>query len=199
MDNHFETLLFPIGIFPVVMIACSTLFCDPSWPRRWWRLSPVKLGGATSALSRLALTTQILAVAVIILIPARHLLHPNPVNWTEEGFRFSWRVMLIEKTGLVDYRVVDKASGQTWHVQPAGCLTHQQHKQMRTQPDMIRDYALHLKRTHQAEGREVAVYADSWASLHQRPAQRMIRPDIDLTLDLHTLRAKSWILPLAEP
>jgi hypothetical protein len=33
------SVLFPIGIFPWLMIALTPIFFDPSWPRRW-------LGGA---------------------------------------------------------------------------------------------------------------------------------------------------------
>jgi hypothetical protein len=31
-------MFFPIGMFPVIMIAAATVFFDPGWPRRWLRL-----------------------------------------------------------------------------------------------------------------------------------------------------------------
>jgi hypothetical protein len=45
-------------------------------------------------------------------------------------------------------------------------------------------------------GAEVAVYADAWASLNGRPAQRLLRPDVDLTQPEATLWAQGWVLPL---
>jgi len=133
-----------------------------------------------------------------VLLPGRFMLWGSDVSWTERGHRFAWRVMIIEKTGLVDYRVVETETGRTWRVQPAAELTMLQHRHMRTQPDMIRDYALHLKAQHAAEGRAVAVYADAWASLNGRSSQRLLRPELDLTRPRAELEAAGWIVPLAQ-
>ena len=136
-------------------------------------------------------------VLLLLLFPARHFLWSGNVNWTEQGYRFSWRVLLNEKTGLVDYRVVDPQSGEVWRVLPRTELTPLQHQHMRTQPDMIRDYALHLKRRFTERlGRDVEVYVDSWASLNGRPSQVFIRNDLDITQSLATLRREGWIVPL---
>jgi len=34
-----------------------------------------------------------------IFFPWRYLLYPGELFWTEQGYRFSWRVMLMEKAG----------------------------------------------------------------------------------------------------
>lgn len=186
-------LLFPIGIFPALMVLSATLLCAPGWPRRW--------GGAVvrweQPVTRApAAAPWVVAVGLIVLVPARGLLHSGDINWTERGYRFSWRVMLNEKTGMVEYRVVEPATGRTWRASPSAELTPLQHQHMRTQPDMIRDHALHLAAQHSAEGRQVAVYADSFASLNGRPTQRLLRPDVDLTLSLPELWAAGWVVPL---
>jgi hypothetical protein len=36
-----------------------------------------------------------------------YLCYPNELFWTEEGFRFSWRVMLMEKAGYATFKVKD--------------------------------------------------------------------------------------------
>ena len=187
--------LFPIGVFPLVMMVSATLFLDPSWPRRW-------LGGGTSTgsarpLPRAAALAWTVVLACVLLVPGRFLLWGTDVSWSERGHRFAWRVLLNEKTGLVDYRVVENGSGRTWRVLPRDELTELQHEQMRTQPDLIRDYALHLERVYGAEGRGVAVYADAWASLNGRPSQRYLRDDLDLTMPLDELDRQGWILPRA--
>lgn len=188
-------VLFPIGIFPILMIAGATLFLDASWPRRFLRGGPPTLGPARPV-SRGGLVVLVAVVAVVALFPARFVLHGTDVSWTERGHRFAWRVLLNEKTGFVDYRVVERQSGRTWKVSPSRELTLVQHEQMRTQPDMIRDYALHLRDVHAAEGRDVAVYAVTRASLNGRPAQPLLREDLDLTRPLGELEAEAWIVPL---
>ena len=88
--------------------------------------------------------------------------------------------MLIEKTGLVEYRVVDSATGRDWLVSPRHELSPMQYKMMSTQPDMIQDYGRHLARRYKEQGLSVEVYADSWVSWNGRPAQ----PAVDRTRDL---------------
>ena len=40
-------------------------------------------------------------------MPLRHLAYPGDVCWTEEGFRFAWHVMVMEKGGSVELHVRD--------------------------------------------------------------------------------------------
>jgi hypothetical protein len=137
-----------------------------------------------------------LVVAGIALFPARFLLWGTDPSWTERGHRFTWRVLLNEKTGFVEYRVVERSTGRTWRTTGADELTPLQHAQLRTQPDLIRDYALMLAARHAAEGRDVAVYVDSFASLNGRPSQRLVRGDVDLTQGWAELEAAEWIVGL---
>jgi len=68
---------------------------------------------------------------------------------------------------------------------------------MSTQPDMIQQFAQHLKQRFEAQGHErVRVYADAWASLNGRPRQRLIDPAVDLGGVPWSLAPKGWILPL---
>ena len=60
------------------------------------------------------------------------------MNWTEEAFRFAWRVMLIEKSGSVEYRVRTER-GES-RLLPRTELTPLQYKMMSTDPDMISTY-----------------------------------------------------------
>ena len=138
-------------------------------------------------------------ITLLTLFPGRGLLRGEDVAWTERGHRLAWRVMLIEKTGLVEYRVVERSTGRLWRVSPAEGLTALQHKQLRTQPDLIRDYALQLKAQHAAAGRDVAVFAEAWVSLNGRPSQRLLRNDLDLTQPLGALDEAGWILPRETP
>ncbi|MFT5585024.1 MAG: vitamin K-dependent gamma-carboxylase [Cognaticolwellia sp.] len=182
-------LLFPIGLFPWLMVLGASALFAPDWPGRWMGSWEVK--GTPPPLRRGPTILLVGVITFLSLFPARGLLTPGNSAWTEQGYRFSWKVMLNEKTGLVEYRV--HQDGKTWKVYPAQELGPIQYAQLRTQPDLIRDYALHLQARH---GGQAQVYAESWASLNGHPTQRLIDPALDLTLPYSTLQERGWILPL---
>lgn len=209
-------MLFPIGIFPWVMILGVTLFFDPVWPRtlptaagRWIaerlqgdqrssdaaRMHPEPEVGRGTAGWLLFLCAGHLVLQT--LLPLRFVLYPGFVNWTEEGFRFSWRVMLIEKAGQVEYRVVCPSNNERFKVHPRRELSKLQVRMMSTQPDMIHQYAQHLAERTRAQGCEKPqVFADAWVSLNGRSGQRLVDPEIDLALEPRSLSASRFILPL---
>ena len=191
--------LFPIGLFSPVMLLAATLLFSPSWPRRFLRSPPVPATTTTTTKWPTLLVAAWLMVQV--LLPLRHYAIPGATNWTELGFRFAWRVMLIEKTGVVEYRVVVDGHPAV-RVFPDE-LTELQRRQLRTQPDMIRHYARHLRdRFADAGGHDVAavhVYADAWASLNGRASQRLIDPAVDLAAVDDSLWSAPWIVPLQTP
>jgi len=173
-------VVFPIGMFPWLMLAAATLLLDPG---------PARIGPQRTP-TRPGTLVWLAAMVLITLWPARFLLYGPDVSWTERGYRFAWRVLLNEKTGLVHYRV--DRSDEHWRVDPSEELTELQHKQMRTQPDMIWDYAQHLCRRYLG----ATVHVDSFASLNGRPSQRFIDPEVDLCTRQTVLYAQGWILPL---
>lgn len=188
--------LFPIGVFPWLMVLSATLLLAPGWPRRWIG-GRLQAAGPRRPLGQAATLTWGVVVAALVVFPGRARLCGEDVGWTERGARFAWRVMLNEKTGLVEYRVVEGGTGRTWVVQPREELTPVQLQQLQFQPDLIRDYALHLAQRFAGGGVRVAVFAEAWVSLNGRPAQRLLRPDLDLTRPLAELDAAGWILPRA--
>lgn len=203
-------LLFPIGVFSWVMLVSATLFFAPSWPRRLVEVLAMRnvgVAGVTHAKSvfrqpvrarigGVGVALAVVYIVVQVLVPLRFTLYPGNVNWTEEGFRFSWRVMLIEKTGQVEYEVRD-ADGNQWHIYPRKEMTQLQYRMMSTQPDMIHEYALMIAERFAQEGRPgVRVYAHSWAALNGRPSQRMIDPEVDLAAERRSLGPARWIVGL---
>ncbi|MEX1212114.1 MAG: HTTM domain-containing protein [Balneolaceae bacterium] len=203
-------LLFPIGMFPYIMIAAAFIFMDPAVHQRlldrlagWLNLPMDRLRNDRTWApdsgigSRLRLAGLSLFFLLQLLLPWRYLLYPGELFWTEEGFRFSWRVMLMEKTGQTDIRISDPDSGRSWMVDNNEHLTRFQEEQMSTQPDMILDYAHWLAETYRRQGMpNVHVYAESYVALNGRPSQRFIDPTIDLAAQPRNLKPKSWILPL---
>lgn len=199
--------LFQIGMFPWIMIASSLLFMDPSWPRRVPGLK--KLVGERAPVEAHAIVTEPLRVsrpvfAVLIayvalqgLLPLRHLLYSGNVLWTEDGFRFAWNVMLIEKNGSLELDVKDPATGRKWTVEPHDYLTPQQAKQMSTQPDMILQFAHIVRDDFAARGiAGVEIRASqSDVSLNGRRPQRLVDPNVDLAREKDTLGPKRFVLP----
>lgn len=198
-------LLFPIGIFPWVMLIGATLFFEPEWPRRWLARFNRRLGAASVASVRTATPRALWLIACVhlvvqLLVPLRFLLYPGWVNWSEEGFRFAWRVMLVEKAGQVEFEVVAPTARKRFQVFPRRELTPLQYRMMATQPDMIHEYALHLKRRYGERGYpDVKVYARAWVSLNGRPSEPLIDSDIDLASEPRSLGPSRFIVPLARP
>lgn len=212
--------LFNLGLFPWLMIVNATLFFKPSWPRQflkpsWPRqfLSRWSDDGLRSSQTntdavledtdsvlisrgrRLAAATLGVYFAAQLVIPFRHLMYPGDVHWTEEGMRFSWKVMVVEKAGLVRFRVVEPKRGRQFLVFPRMYLTSRQEKMMSVQPDMIRQFAVHLADTFERRGyRDVAVFADAFVSLNGRRSQRLIDPNVDLAREPYSFGVYSWIL-----
>lgn len=191
--------LFPIGLFPWLMMFLALLFFAPDWPLRLiGRHPPVDrdVGDFSGALlspgRRWVLGLFLLWQCVM---PLRHWVYPGNVLWTEEGFRFAWHVMLIEKTGWVEFTLKDPESGRFWVVSPRD-LTPFQQRMMSTQPDMILQYAHHLVAQRVAQYPHIEVYAESYAALNGRPSQPLINPQVNLRHFGHDLWPKSFVMPL---
>ena len=105
--------LFPIGMFPWIMSCAALIFFPPDWPRRLLRAlgRPVPADishvptDSHAPLGRIALAALALHFGAQLLLPLRHHIYGGDHGWHEQGFRFAWHVMLVEKTGVVTYRV----------------------------------------------------------------------------------------------
>jgi vitamin K-dependent gamma-carboxylase len=193
--------LFPIGLFPYFMLAGSLLFLAPSWPRALLKKRGVEPAAEPSP-GRPGVSPWLAFgvagfMALQLLLPLRHWLYPGELCWTEQGFRFSWNVMLMEKDAAVDFRVVEPHSGRVFHASPRDYFTPYQIAMMSPQPDMVLEAAQLVARDFRARGvKQPAVYADAFASLNGRPMQRLIDPHVDLAREADGLSNKTWILPM---
>ena len=117
-------ILFQIGVFPIVMIFAVTIFFSDSFHKRL--LSKLKLlihkfTGSFKSVSQVKIktsTTPSILYAFLtifflfqLLFPWRYLLYDGNIFWTEEGYRFAWRVMLMEKAGTATFYVKDGENG----------------------------------------------------------------------------------------
>lgn len=207
------SMLFPIGMFPYIMIASTLIFFPPGlhlnllnrmanwikWMAPDYRPSRVLTYDKKSLEQKMKVSLFILFFALQLAIPFRHVVYPGELFWTEEGFRFSWRVMLMEKAGATDFKIVDGRTGKWFYVDNDDFLTPFQEKQMSFQPDFILEYAHFLKQYFEKRGHEnIEVYADSYVALNGRPSRLYIDPNIDLIKEIETLKHKDWILPFGD-
>lgn len=201
-------ILFPIGMFPYIMIVTALIFFSAefhrsviAWFNNWIKmpddfLLPQRKFAYATSNQRVLVTAFALFFSVQLFMPFRYLLYPGELFWTEEGYRFSWRVMLMEKAGYAQFTVKD-ASGKQIVVNNDDFLTPLQEKMMSAQPDMILQYA-HLLRDHFAGSgmRSPQVYVDSYVTLNGRRGRTYISPKTDLAKEHESFEPKTWILPL---
>lgn len=200
-------LLFPIGMFPWIMIFASLIFFSPDWPhrlkarvlgRREPPSEPVTGEGDDVSPSRRVIAAAALALVFVLAqfaTPLRHWAYPGNVRWNDEGYRFSWRVMLTEKTGHVRFRVTLPTLAETRLVYPEDYLTSLQTERMAYQPDMILATARLIADDFRSLDGAVEVRADAFVSFNGRPVARFVDPAVDLARIEPGIWPKRWVLP----
>ena len=206
-------MLFQIGMFPYIMILSTLIFFPASFHQRlidfFFKLLPSRsqtsfiptlekkekyVNNNWNKISTYALITYI---SFQLLFPFRYLLYPGNLYWTEQGYRFSWRVMLMEKAGYVVFHVYDPETGKIEQVNNYKYLTKTQEKQMSTQPDMILQFAHFLKNKYQEKGfLAPQITAESYVTLNGKRSKPFIDPTINLLTIKEGWKHKDWVLPL---
>jgi hypothetical protein len=200
------SMLFPIGMFPYIMIVTALIFFSASFhfkilhvinsllkqPENFIR--PQINYNFKQPFELIVKAFFIGFFALQLIMPFRYLYYPGELFWAEEGYRFSWRVMLMEKAGYTQFSVKDE-TGKKIIVNNNDFLTTLQEKQMSTQPDMILQYA-HILRDYYAQHgfKNPEVYVDSYVALNGRLGRPMIDPKVNLAMEKESMYHKSWIL-----
>lgn len=206
-------LLFPIGVFPWVMIFSTLIFFQDDFHgkvigflknRLKWKRSAPDLERKLT--KKVVLSGLVLYLTIQILLPFRYLAYGQNLFWYEDGFRFSWRVMLMHKEGLATFYVRDRKQGGEIEIENSVYLTATQIDQMATQPDMILSYAHFIKErfqdtlliygSRQIHLKNPEIRAEIYVSLNGRKSQLYVSKKHDLSqLTAYTSR-KSWIEPV---
>lgn len=198
---------FKIGMFPYIMIFVTIIFFSESThikiinflkgllprtasfaPNHNYQLPKFK--------AKIIYTILILHFTIQLLLPFRYLLYPDKLYWTEEGYRFSWRVMLMEKGGTAFFHVKDPVTGKRTEIINSQYLTDFQETMMATQPDMILQYAHFLAHEYKKKGiKNPIVTAESYVTLNGSGSRLYIDSTVNLTNEQETFGHKKWILP----
>lgn len=216
-----NTMVFQIGIFPWLSIGLSALFFPPDFPRKIVDYAKQKIKlirnwsdkyltylrnhvtpQNTSYFAKLpTLTGSIIILFCVfnLLVPLRHHLYEGDVAWTEEGHRYSWRMMLRGKQGSGHFMVKNLTNAQQKKVYASKFLTKRQNRKYKSHPDMILFVAHHLRDKYQAEWKtdSVAVYPHFLLKLNGRNYQPFTDSSVDLAqVEWSWTEQWNWILPL---
>lgn len=210
-----NTLIFQIGIFPWLSICLSLLFFPPTHFRKWFaffkfrniehwwnQLSPQPADETAPPPPGYAPVYVRSFLCIIVLVhltlPFRHHLFDSYVAWSEEGHRYSWRMMLRSKRGYGSFKIKHLSTGKTTTVRARDYLTDRQRDKLFTHPDMIWQFVQHLKESYAEKGEtSIEIYADIKARLNGRRSQVYIDPTVDLAkVEWHFFKTEKWIMPV---
>lgn len=210
-------LLFQIGVFPYAMILFTLIFFPGSFHQRVINVCreiarKMPTFGRNKTKSKLSGVPRTacwrikkrcipaaafffgMYVLIQILWPLRSALYPGDLYWREEGYRFSWRVMLVEKAGTALFYVKDGRTGAEGAVANGEFLNRHQEKQMSFQPDMILQYAKFLAGYYAERGvADPKVRAEVYVTLNGRPGRLLFDPQLDLTEIEDGFAPKDWL------
>lgn len=195
--------LFPIGMFPYIMIVATLIYFSENFHKRIWAALGASTGnlqfktqkGDMSFSNKLILSLLAIHFVFQFILPFRFALYPDKLFWHEQGYRFSWRVMLMEKSGYVNFVIEEEATGRQTIVEPSDYLTPVQEKMMSTQPDMMLQFAHYLAEIVRPDLGKVSVYAKSAVALNGEGSRPLIADSINLAAQKRGLHSKTWILP----
>ncbi|MEA5461468.1 HTTM domain-containing protein [Arcicella sp. LKC2W] len=192
--THF---LFYIGMFPWMMIFTALIFFPSDFHER---ILSIFIRKSQSTIQVSDNQTHYFGKLIMLffliqcLIPFRSYLYQGNVLWHEQGFRFSWNIMLMEKNASLEYHIKIKKTGEEFSVKPNDFLTKIQARQMSFQPDMILQFAHYLHQYYLENGiGETEVRAECYASLNGRGSQLLINPNIDLVKEKEGFYPKTWV------
>lgn len=200
-----NVLIFGLATFPWFSIMMTSLFFNPSWPRKIPvfknYLPPLYLKYHPEeyfVTKRKLITYSLFVYAFVqVFVPLRHWLYPGNVNWSEEGHYFSWRMMLRGKTGSITYLVTISENDSTFSESPLDHITFDQYNDLVGKPELIIQYAHFLadKYQHLSE-QPIRVTATTNVGLNGRPDQAIVDPQINLAAEKRSLKHYEWIEPL---
>ncbi len=203
-------VLFNIGMFPYIMIVATLIFFDAtlhnkilSFIKKVFKLKMVSLSNVQENYNSNSLKFKGFIICLFFIVqlflPFRNWLYPGELFWHEQGYRFSWRVMLMEKSGYTNFIIKNGVSGSYFYVKNEDFLTPFQIKQMSFQPDFILEYAHKLGDHFKSQGhKNVQVFTESYVALNGRLNQQFINPAVDLYKEKKGFKHKTWVLPLKD-
>ena len=195
----FNSFVFQIGIFPYLSIAFSLFFFEPLTIRNLFLKKKDYYDKDEVIIpnyKKVFVPVFIIYFIVQIGLPLRHWFFKDDVLWTEEGHRLSWRMMLRSKSGSTSYQVIDANTNVSIPIKLDDYLTRSQQRSASTKPDVIWQFAQHLKKDFSKKGIDVKVFVNSHVRVNNDKLQRLIDPSVDLaSVPWTPFKHSDWLLP----
>ncbi len=171
-----NALVLELGAVPWLMLAASTVFLSPSWPRRLapslFRHCPAR--EVTRGGWRLPVALAWISVQLVVPL-RRHVVQGDPY-FTESGFHFTWALRSRQKSSVAELVAVDRKTGARERLPIARDIPAPQAARVAGDP-----YAIWQSAQRLAMNRDVEVHADAWVALNGASSVRLVDPNVDLT------------------
>lgn len=189
-------ILFNIGIFPYMMIASTSLFFSPDWPRKLWhalrggrsRYQPICPEVTLKTVKPkqlswyqvLVTTLVVLFLLFWILFPLRHYTIEGDVVWNEAGHKYSWRMKLRDKHCTGDIFGYQPELDIAFEVPMAYLYSRRQFPKLMDRPWMLVQATHQLGGLYQYEDTRAEIYAYVDCQVNHRPPQQYTDRAVDL-------------------
>ena len=194
----FNSIVFQIGIFPYMSLAFSLFFFEPKIVRNiFLKKKDFYDANEISVPKHRILLISLFSIYFIVQValPLRHHFFKGDVLLTEEGHRLSWRMMLRAKSGRTTYSVIDAETNLGIKIRLDDYLTKKQQRGASTKPDVIWQFAQHLKQDYAKKGKTIKVYVNAFVSINGKASKRLIDPKVDIANEeWHHFKHQDWIL-----
>lgn len=194
LPNGVSLVQIIIGAVAVGVVAYH--FDEPFTPAKSELVENRDIGRLDAKQRRIA---ALLGVWVLfqVLFPLRHYLIASNTQWSEEGHRWAWRMMLRNKGGQAQFTAVLPETGEEQLIDPLGFLTRRQARKMMARPDMFVQFSRHVREAATEQGySDVQVFTSTSILVNRREPAPLIDPAVDLaSVPYPWFRAADWIIP----
>ena len=193
----FNAIFLHIGIFPFFALSFVVFCYPPDFIRKLFfkKKPPFEISNLQPSGKKILVWFFIPYFLIQLLLPIRHWFIPHDVVWTEEGHRLSWRMMLRSRSGITNFRIIDKETNTLIPYDYKARLTPKQQNFVAAYPDGIWQMAQIIKKEFEAKNQDVAIYVDSHVSINQGKYYPFINPEVDLSsVKWNHFSPNEWIL-----
>ncbi|WP_010520584.1 HTTM domain-containing protein [Aquimarina agarivorans] len=179
----YNSIVFQIGIFPYLALSFSLFFFPAERIRAWFypklkkHITPKIY---STPIHKPILITLAVWLIIQIALPLRHWAIKGDVLYTEEGHRLSWRMMLRSKSGRNTFYIQKETEKRKERVVVSKHLSPKQIRSMGGKPDMIWQFAQHLKKEYAKKNIAIKVFVTNHTSVNRKTAVQLIDPNVDL-------------------
>lgn len=190
-----------IGFFPLLLLACLSIFLNEQKvaSKLAW-IAPAKKDQTPKPLitpKKWAVPLLLTYLFVQAILPFRHYLYPDHVDWNAMGQRFAWRMKIMYKDVDMHFYVVEEGSDTKNEVNVGHFLNDKQYTNLMYYPDFIPPIAKYIKEEATRRGaKNPKVVADFMVGFNGDKKVPLVDPKTDLSsVEYIPGKYPDWLLP----